>query len=67
MERKKKELVPSLVPLHPCQSVVITTYEAKVFTKTGVRDGSVLVDQSWAQWVITLLPLLKCGNLVGII
>ena len=37
LERKNKDLVPSLVPLLPCLSAVITTYETKVCTKTGVR------------------------------
>ena len=33
-----------------------------VSTKTGVRDGSVLLDQRWLQWVNKLLPRLKTGN-----
>ena len=32
-------------------------------TKTGVRVGSVLMDQRWFQRVNKLLPWLKCGNL----
>ena len=37
------------------------------FSKTGVRVGSVVVDQSWSQWVSKLLPWLKVGSLEGII
>ena len=28
----------------------------------GIRDGSVLIDQRWLQWVNKLLPALKAGN-----
>ena len=45
---QKKGLVPSLVPLLPCWSVVVKTYETGVFTKT--------------EWVNKLVPWLKCGN-----
>ena len=45
----KEDPAPSLGPLLPCKSIVIITNEAKVFTKTGVRGGSVLVEQSWSQ------------------
>ena len=33
-----------------------------VSTKTGIRDGSVLVDQRWLQWVNKLFSALKAGN-----
>ena len=41
--------------------------EIGVSTKTGVRDGSVLVDRSWSQWFNKLLLRLKCGSLSEII
>ena len=41
---RKKDLVPRLVPLLPCWSVVIAASTTGVFAKTGVRDGSVLMD-----------------------
>ena len=56
----KKDPVPSLVPLLPCFSVVIITYEAKFYTKTQVGDGWVC----WSRWVSKLLIRLKCGSLV---
>ena len=52
---RKKDLVPPLVPIFPCWSVVIAASETGVSTKTGVRDGSVLMDQRWLQWVNKLL------------
>ena len=54
---RKKDLVPLLVPLLPCWSVVIAAYETGVFTKI------VLMDQRWLQWVNKLLSALKAGNL----
>ena len=60
-------LVSSLVPFLPWWSVVIAACETGVFTKTRVRDGSVLVDQSWFQRVNKLFSRLKCGNLAVII
>ena len=59
---KKKDFVPPLVPLVPCWSIVIAASEAGVSTKTGIRDGSVSMDQRWLQWVNKLLPALKAGN-----
>ena len=47
---EKKDIVPPLVPLLPCWSIVIATSEAGVSTKTGIRDGSVLMDQRWLQF-----------------
>ena len=61
-ELKKKDLVPSLVPLLPCWSVVIAAYETGVFTKTGVLDGSIVMDQRWFQRTNQVLPALKAGN-----
>ena len=51
----KKGLVPPVVPLLPCWSIVISAYE------TGVSTP-VLMDQRWLQWVNKLLPALKAGN-----
>ena len=59
---RKKALVPPLVPLLPCCSIVIAGHEMGGFARTGVRDGSVLKDQRWVQWVNKLSPQLKCGN-----
>ena len=59
---KKKDLVPPLVPLLPCWSVVLAASETGVSTKTGISDGSVLMDQRWLQLVNKLLPALKAGN-----
>ena len=59
---KKKDLVPPLMPLLPCWSVVIAALVFGVHTNTGVRDGLVLVDQRWLQWVNTLLHQLNFGN-----
>ena len=42
---RKKDFVPPLVPLVPCWSIVIAASEAGVSTKTGIRDGSVSMDQ----------------------
>ena len=53
---RKKNLVPPLVPLFPCWWVVIAASETGASTKIGIRDGSVLVDQCWLQWVNKLLP-----------
>ena len=61
---RKKDLVPLLVPLLPYWSVVIAPPETGVSTETGVRDGSVSVDQRWLQWVNKLVLRLKCANLV---
>ena len=36
---RKKDLVPPLMPLLPCWSVVIAAFETGVSSKTGVRDG----------------------------
>ena len=58
LELKKKDLVPSPVPLLPCRSVVIA---AEVIAKTGSPRWVGLVDQRWLQWVNKLLPRLKCG------
>ena len=44
---EQKDLVPLLVPLLPWWSA----HETGVFTKTGVRNGSLRMDQSWFQWV----------------
>ena len=41
---RKQDLVPPLVILLPCWSVVIAASEAGVSTKTRVREGSVLVN-----------------------
>ena len=60
---RKKNLIAPLVPLLPRWSVGIAASETGVFTKTGVRDGSVLIDQRWVQWVTKLLHWLKAGNL----
>ena len=62
LELRKKDLVPSLVPLLPCWSVVIAAYETGVFTKTGVLDGSIVMDQRWFQRTNQVLPALKAGN-----
>ena len=62
---RQKDLVPPLVPLLPCWSIVITASEIGVSAKTKVLDGSVLMVQRWVQWVNELLPRLRCGNLVG--
>ena len=43
----------------PC---VIAASETAVSTKTGVRDGSVLMDQHWLQWVNKLLSQFKAGD-----
>ena len=59
---RKKDLVPLLVPLLPCWSIVTAASETAVLFKTGVRDGSVLMDQRWLQWVKKLLPALKAVN-----
>ena len=56
---RKKELVPPLAPLLPCWSIVIARFR----TKTGIRDGSVLTDQRWLQWINKLLPAFKAANL----
>ena len=55
LELKEKDLVPQLVPLLPCWSVVIAASETGVFTKAGVRDGLVLMDERWFHWVHKLL------------
>ena len=47
MALRKKDLVPPLVPLLPCWSVVIADSEAGASSKTRVRDGLVLVKQRW--------------------
>ena len=39
---RKKNVVPPLVLLLTCWSVVIAASETGVFTKTGIRDGSVV-------------------------
>ena len=51
------------MPLLPWWSVVIAVSNSGVPSKTGVRNGSVLVDQRWLQWANKLLPALKAGNL----
>ena len=58
-----KDLVPPLVPLVPFWSVVISSSETGDSTKTGVRDGSVLMDQRLLQWVNQLFSALKARNL----
>ena len=58
---RKKDLAPPPVPRLPCSSVVIAASETGTSTKTGVRDGSLLMDQRWLQWV-KLLPAFKPGN-----
>ena len=47
--------VSPLVPLLPSWSVVIAASETGVSTKTRARDGSVLMDQRWLQWINKLL------------
>ena len=59
---EKEDIDPMLVPLLPCWSIVIAASETGVSTKTGTRDGSVLMDHRWLQWVNKLLPALKAGN-----
>ena len=55
---RKKDLVPPLVPLLPCRSIVIAASETGVPTKTGIGDGWVLMDQRWLPWVSSgRLPL----------
>ena len=54
---KTKDLVPPLVPLFPCWSVVIAASKNGVSTKTGVRDGSVFMDQHQLQQVDKLLTM----------
>ena len=51
----KKDLFSPLVPLLLCWSVVIAASDTGVSTKTGVRDGSVFMDQRWLQWANKLL------------
>ena len=59
---REKDLVPPLAPLLSCWSIMIAASETGVSTKTGIRDGSVLMDRRGLQWV-KLLPSLKTGNL----
>ena len=59
---RKKDLVPPLVPHLPCWSVVFAASETGVPAKTGVRGGSVFVDQLWLQWANKLLDRLEAGN-----
>ena len=59
---RKKDLVPPLVPLLSCWSVLIAAGETGVSATTGVRDGSVLMDQRWLPWVKKLLTRLKADN-----
>ena len=61
-DTEKKDLVPPLVPNLPCCSVVIGASGTVVSTKTGVRDGSVLMDQRGLQWVNEHLPWLHGRN-----
>ena len=63
----EKDLFSPIAPLLPCWSIVIAASESGVSTKTGVFDGSVLMDQRLLQWVSKLLLLLKCGTIVEII
>ena len=53
---RKKELVP------PLRQFSREVDETGVSAKTRIRDGSVLMEQRWHQWVNKLLPALKAGN-----
>ena len=54
---RKKDIVLPLSPMLYCWSIVIAASETGVSTSTptGVRDGSVLMDQRWLQWVNKVL------------
>ena len=56
----KKDIAPPLVLLLPW--LVGRDRRLRKSTKAGVRDGSVLIDQRWLQWVTKLLPAIKAGN-----
>ena len=62
---RKRDLAPPLISVLPFWSVVIAASETGVSTKTGVRDGSVLIDQR-IQCVNKLLPSLNdVADVVG--
>ena len=58
----KARCAPALAPLLPCWSLVVAASGTRVSTKTGIRDGSVRVDQRWLQWANKLLSGLRVWN-----
>ena len=59
----KRDSVPPRPQYFPYRSVVIAASENGPPTKTGVRDGSVIFDQRWLQWVNRLLLALRHSQL----
>ena len=59
---EKEGSCPSDLPLLPCWPVVIAASETGMSTKTGISDGSVLMDQRWIQWDNNLLHAVKAGD-----
>ena len=59
---RSEDLVPPLVPLLPCWSVVIAASESGVSTKIRISHGSVFMDQRWLHLVNKLLPAVKAGS-----
>ena len=54
---RKNDLLPPLVPLLPCWSIVTAASEAGAPTKTRICYGSVFMDQRWLNLVNKLLAV----------